>query len=89
MALNTEISEELRREGLARDLVRNVQDARKDAGLQISDHIHLYLDMSRSPGRRHHPAPAYLRAETLTDDVTFAPAPDGAYTVETELGGEA
>ncbi len=45
-ALNTEISEELRREGLARDLVRTVQDARKDAGLQISDHIHLYLLMS-------------------------------------------
>ncbi len=88
VALNTEISEELRREGLARDLVRNVQDARKDASLQISDHIHLYLDMPAALADAVRPHQAYLMAETLADTITFAAAPRGAYTEEAELGGE-
>ena len=50
VALNTEITEELRREGLARDLVRTVQDARKEAGLEISDHIRPVLDHARRAG---------------------------------------
>ena len=87
-ALNTEISEELRREGLARDLVRNVQDARKTAGLQISDHIQLFLAMPEALAEAVRPHQAYLAAETLADAVTFGPAPDGAYTEQAELGGE-
>ncbi|MDQ6637524.1 MAG: isoleucine--tRNA ligase [Candidatus Dormibacteraeota bacterium] len=41
--LDTEISEELRLEGLARDLIRRVQDLRKQSGLQIEDRIVLFL----------------------------------------------
>jgi len=88
VALNTEISEELRREGLARDLVRNVQDARKDAGLQISDHINLYLDASPAIADAVTPHRDYLKAETLADRVEFTPAPAGAYSAQAELGGE-
>ncbi|HEX2950084.1 MAG TPA: DUF5915 domain-containing protein, partial [Armatimonadota bacterium] len=87
-ALNTEITEELRREGLARDLVRNVQDARKDAGLQISDRIRLYLDMSEDMAGAISAHLPYLMAETLTDEVDFTTAPEGAYTAIAELGGE-
>jgi isoleucyl-tRNA synthetase len=41
VVLDTEVTEELEREGLARDLVRAVQGARKDAGLEITDRISL------------------------------------------------
>jgi isoleucyl-tRNA synthetase len=43
VALNTQIDEGLRLEGLARELVRNLQDARKRAGLEISDRIVAYV----------------------------------------------
>ena len=41
--INTEVSAELAAEGLARDAVRHIQQARKDAGLEVSDRIWLTL----------------------------------------------
>jgi isoleucyl-tRNA synthetase len=43
VALDLQMDEELRREGWAREVVRAVQNARKDAGLEISDRIALAL----------------------------------------------
>ena len=88
VALNTEITEDLRREGLARDLVRNVQDARKEAGLQISDHIRLSLTCSAEIAAALTPHLDTLKAETLADAVTFTAPPAGAYITQAELGGE-
>ncbi|HEX2376293.1 MAG TPA: DUF5915 domain-containing protein, partial [Gaiellales bacterium] len=41
VALDTEITPELRLEGVVRDLIRQIQDMRKDAGLEITDRIRL------------------------------------------------
>ncbi|MGL6096350.1 MAG: DUF5915 domain-containing protein, partial [Fimbriiglobus sp.] len=41
--LDTRITPELKAEGLSRDVIRLVQDARKTAKLDVSDHIELYL----------------------------------------------
>jgi isoleucyl-tRNA synthetase len=87
-ALNTEITEDLRCEGLARDLVRSVQDGRKEAGFQISDHIHLYLEMSEELATAITPHLSYLKAETLADEVSFDLVPPIAYNSQAELGGE-
>ena len=48
VVLDTQVTPELAAEGLARDLVRAVQQARKDAGLEVSDKITLVLDGDES-----------------------------------------
>ncbi len=48
VALDSEITEELRLEGYIRDLVRGVQNERKDKGLEVSDRINLSLTSATS-----------------------------------------
>jgi isoleucyl-tRNA synthetase len=83
VALDTTLTEELRREGLARELVRHIQDARKNAGFRIADRIDVWL---AGGGDRLASAVqdwgAYIRAETLADELILAEPPAGAH-VET------
>ena len=59
VALQLELDDELRREGLAREIVHAVQNARKDAGLEITDRIELALGGDDDAARRR-PRPRAL-----------------------------
>ena len=61
VALQLEIDEELRREGLAREIVRTVQNARKEAGLEITDRIALGLGGDARAARGRPRAPVLHR----------------------------
>jgi isoleucyl-tRNA synthetase len=79
-ALQTELTEELVREGLARELVRRVQEQRKSAGLHVSDRIRLTYKAGpkiRSAIGEHH---EFIQGETLAVELTEAskPPPDAA-----------
>jgi isoleucyl-tRNA synthetase len=77
VALNLELDDALRREGLAREVVHAVQGARKDAGLNIEDRIALTLggdDDLLDAARAHE---EYLARETLATSLAYDGA-DGA-----------
>jgi isoleucyl-tRNA synthetase len=83
VALALELDEELRREGLAREIVHAVQIARKEAGLEITDRIELGLggdEALLSAAREHR---AYLAGEVLATEVGF----DAEAGAGTEIDG--
>jgi isoleucyl-tRNA synthetase len=91
VALDLELTHELRLAGLAREIVRLIQEARKNAGLQVTDRIALWWRVGGSP----EPAEAIrthtdlIAGEVLAREmVEGAPGPDEpAYqTVDEELG---
>lgn len=86
VALDLAISDDLRRAGLARELVRVIQEGRKTAGLDITDRIHLWwssVDADlREAWARHGDE---IAAEVLAVAVTDGAPPEGAQGIETEL----
>jgi isoleucyl-tRNA synthetase len=78
VALELGLDDELRREGIAREVVHAVQNARKAAGLQVEDRIELALggDGTLLEAVREHEA--YLAGETLALAVSYENGLDGA-----------
>jgi isoleucyl-tRNA synthetase len=73
--LNTDVTPELAAEGVARDVVRAVQQARRSAGLEISDRIRLDLsadDAVRGAVEKHRDL---IAGETLAETVDIATGP--------------
>lgn len=87
-ALVTELTPELIAEGLAREFVRRVQDARKAAELDIADRIRLSYTASPILQDAVEDFREYIMAETLTVDLINADTPEGAFTVEDAFDGE-
>jgi len=71
VALELEIDDELRREGLARAIVRQIQVARQEAGFEVTDRIKLTLggDPALAAAAREHEA--WIASETLATSVEF------------------
>jgi isoleucyl-tRNA synthetase len=67
-ALDTTLDEDLLREGIARELIRTVQDARKLAGLDVSDRIVLGVSGSSAVGEALERFRDHLMSETLAVD---------------------
>jgi isoleucyl-tRNA synthetase len=74
VALDTRVTEELSREGMARDVVRHIQDQRKEADLEMEDRIVLYLGTESEKLRQAIAAHReYIAAETLTVEWSAQP----------------
>jgi isoleucyl-tRNA synthetase len=83
VALRTEIDEDLRRQGLARELVHGVQNLRKEAGLRIEDTIAIDIGGSEQLLEIAGQFSDFLKAETLCRELTIAGKEQpGAYTAE-------
>jgi isoleucyl-tRNA synthetase len=87
VALDLEVSPELRLEGLARDLVRAVQDLRKSAGLEVADRIELAVKAGGDVEAAVAAHRDYLVGETLATSLHTAPQGDG-HDARVELDGQ-
>ncbi|MFI5612918.1 isoleucine--tRNA ligase [Amycolatopsis sp. NPDC051903] len=75
--LDTEVTADLADEGVARDLVRVVQQARREAGLDVSDRISLTIDAPDEVVAAVEKFEEFVASETLATSVTYGDAPDG------------
>jgi len=86
-ALDTSLDDALLREGFAREIVRSIQDARKQAGLEVSDRIVLGVSGSKAVVAALADHRDYVMAETLaTEWQTGQPEP--LFSAERTLGDE-
>jgi isoleucyl-tRNA synthetase len=76
VALDLAVTTDLRREGLARDLIRAVQDARKDAGLDVSDRIELIVTADGEPGHALEEHREWIAGEVLATSLREGPPPE-------------
>jgi isoleucyl-tRNA synthetase len=75
VALDLEVTPELAREGLARELVRLVQDARKAAGLEITDRISLTVDGDDEVRDAVEAHREWIAGEVLATELTWGRSP--------------
>ncbi|MGO1346629.1 MAG: DUF5915 domain-containing protein, partial [Bifidobacterium psychraerophilum] len=68
--LDTELNDDLLAEGYARDAIRVVQDARKDAGFDIADRITLKLDVPAADVSKIEQFKELIAGETLATAIT-------------------
>ncbi|WP_020630275.1 isoleucine--tRNA ligase [Amycolatopsis alba] len=76
--LDTEVTDELAAEGLARDLVRVVQQARRDAGLDVADRIALTVDAPEDVVTAAKTHEEFIASETLATSVAYGDVADGS-----------
>ena len=73
-AVLTIVSDELKAEGMAREVVRVIQNLRKSSGLEISDRINLWISSSAEIEQSLIVHSEYISEETLTESVEFGAA---------------
>lgn len=87
-ALVTTLDEELINEGLVREFVRRVQEARKLADLDIADRIKLVYSCSDKLGKAIEAFKDYIMSETLTVEITSENLPNTLPNLSDEFDGE-
>ncbi|OQX94854.1 isoleucine--tRNA ligase [candidate division KSB1 bacterium 4572_119] len=87
LGLNTFLTDELLSEGVARDLVRHIQELRKDADFEMNDRIHLFYEGSEKIKNAFVQHADYIKAETLSLDISDNLV-DNVVLKEVKLSGE-
>ena len=88
LAVATAVSRELALEGMARELVHQVQNLRREAQFDIADHIVAYYQCGDTLSEVLAAHGDYVRRETLSDDLVDAPAPADAHTATLSVDGQ-
>jgi isoleucyl-tRNA synthetase len=88
-ALDTVLTDALKQEGLAREIVSRVQRLRRDAGYEVTDRIHLWVDGGQPVGEALAVHRGYISKETLAVSLDVGPAGSADVTQDADLDGVA
>ena len=83
VALDIEITEELKNEGMARLIIKRIQALRKDSGFEITDRINVVLEKKPELESAVSVFGEHIASQVLANSLTFGDAGDGA---EQEFG---
>ncbi|MCC6381964.1 MAG: isoleucine--tRNA ligase [Dehalococcoidia bacterium] len=87
VAVTTEITPELAEEGLARELVRRIQDLRREAGLQLTDRVETWYVGDADVARVMDARGAYVQGETLSVALIAGEPPQDATAADQDMEG--
>ena len=79
VALEMELTDELRNEGMARELINRIQNLRKETGLEITDRIIATVAPNEFTDKAISAYSDYIKSQVLADDIVVA-ANDGTET---------
>ncbi len=89
VALDSHLSDELRQEGIAREVVNRIQNLRKDSGLDVTDKIELTIETTEEIKSAIASNQAYICNEVLATNILFAAVNGDAVSVDIEQEGDA
>ncbi len=82
VALDITLSEELKKEGIARELINRVQNLRKDSGLDVTDKIRLTVECSTEIQEAIAQNQDYVCNEVLANEITFGKLGETAFIID-------
>ncbi|MFI3269241.1 MAG: isoleucine--tRNA ligase [Rikenellaceae bacterium] len=85
VALDITITDELRNEGVARELVNRIQNIRKDSGFEVVDRVRVEIEATAATEESMKLFAEYVAAQTLALSVVTTAEPKGDFVVESEL----
>ena len=77
VALDLEITEDLKREGIAREIVKRIQTYRKEHGFEITDHIRIVFDDQPEYKEAILQFKEYICSQVLCNEISFAHVTNG------------
>ncbi len=88
VALDITVTDELRREGVARELINRIQNIRKDSGFEVTDKIRVEIEQKAVvEGAIEHFAD-YIASQTLAVEVKASANPEGGVIVDSDVDDE-
>ena len=88
VALDITLTDELRAEGVARELINRIQNIRKESGFEVTDKIRVEIESKPAVVESVSRFADYIASQTLAVEVRTAEAPAGAVVVASELDDE-
>ena len=82
VALDVTITDDLRKEGIARELINRIQNARKETGLEVTDKIKLTLLRFENLQDSVLANQSYIKTETLTNELSFVETLENGIEIE-------